>query len=69
MDGSKSASAIADVKKGLILATIEIAASPEHVFEALFNAQDAMRWCGVAANYRTTGVFATRCFPCRVLHA
>ena len=47
------AKAVADVTHGMLLATIEIAASPERVFRALTS--DAItRWWGSADTYRTT---------------
>jgi uncharacterized protein YndB with AHSA1/START domain len=51
---SRMARAIADVEAGLILASVEIAASPERVFQALTDGNDVMRWWGSDDTYRTT---------------
>jgi len=54
MSFAKQATAVADVENGLILATVEIAAPPERVFEALTCANDVLRWWGGEHAYRTT---------------
>jgi uncharacterized protein YndB with AHSA1/START domain len=54
MSSTKQATAVADVENGLILATVEIAAPPERVFEALTRAEDVLRWWGSEQAYRTT---------------
>lgn len=46
--------AVADVEKGLVLASVEIAAPPERVFKALTSAEDVMRWWGGSASHRIT---------------
>jgi uncharacterized protein YndB with AHSA1/START domain/uncharacterized protein YciI len=51
---AKEAQAIADVEQGLVLATVEIAAAPERVFEALVRAEDVLRWWGSDEFHRTT---------------
>ncbi|APR85356.1 Hypothetical protein A7982_10705 [Minicystis rosea] len=50
-----SARSIADVTGGTILATVEIAASPERVFQALTSPEEVVRWWGSDETYRTTG--------------
>ena len=47
------ARAIADVETGTILASVEIAASPERVFRAL-TTDDITKWWGSPETYRTT---------------
>ncbi|HXR39932.1 MAG TPA: SRPBCC domain-containing protein [Terracidiphilus sp.] len=47
-------SVIADKEHGIILATVEIAAAPERVFEALTRAKDVLRWWGSDNDHRTT---------------
>jgi len=54
MSLSKEPSVIADVDRGIILATVEIAATPDRVFEALTRAEDVMRWWGAEDSHRTT---------------
>jgi uncharacterized protein YndB with AHSA1/START domain len=54
MSLSKEANVIADVEHGIILATVEIAATPERVFEALTRDEDVLRWWGAEGSYRTT---------------
>ena len=49
----KSARAVADVSNGILLASVEIAASPERVFRAL-TSDDITRWWGSDDTYRTT---------------
>lgn len=49
------ARAIADLQQGTILATVEIAAPPARVFEALTRPEEITRWWGSAETYRTTG--------------
>lgn len=46
--------AIADLGGGLILATVDIEASPERVFKAL-SSDEVTRWWGDDQMYRTTG--------------
>jgi uncharacterized protein YndB with AHSA1/START domain len=55
MNGPKSAAAraIADVNRGMLLATIDIAAPPERVFRAV-TSEELTRWWGDAETYRTT---------------
>src|SRR5271165_294852 len=50
----KQATAVADAEKGLILATVEIAAPPERVFEALVREEDVLRWWRSDQGYQTT---------------
>ncbi|MGO9337676.1 MAG: SRPBCC domain-containing protein [Terracidiphilus sp.] len=54
MSLTKQATAVADVEKGLVLATVEIAAPPERVFEALVREEDVLRWWNSEQGYRTT---------------
>jgi uncharacterized protein YndB with AHSA1/START domain len=54
MTAGKQVHAVADVEKGLVLATVEIAAKPERVFEALVSQQDVLRWWGSDDSHRTT---------------
>jgi len=49
----KSARAIADVANGILLAQVEIKASPERVFRAL-TTNEVTAWWGSAETYRTT---------------
>lgn len=49
-----AARAVADAAGGIVLASVEIAAPPERVFEALTRADEVMRWWGSAETYRTT---------------
>jgi uncharacterized protein YndB with AHSA1/START domain/uncharacterized protein YciI len=51
---SGSARAVADVTHGTILASVEIAATPERVYRALTSADEIPRWWGSAQAYRTT---------------
>jgi uncharacterized protein YndB with AHSA1/START domain/uncharacterized protein YciI len=48
-----TARAVADVTKGLILATVEIAVPPERVFSAL-TTEEVTKWWGSDEEYRTT---------------
>lgn len=48
------ARAIADVTKGTILASVEIAAAPERVFRALTSPEEIVRWWGSEELYKTT---------------
>lgn len=48
------ARAVADVEQGLVLASVEIAAPPERVFDALVKADDVLHWWGSDDTYRTT---------------
>jgi uncharacterized protein YndB with AHSA1/START domain len=50
----KKAQAVADVEQGTVLATVEIAAAPERVFEALVRSEDVTRWWRSAEGYNTT---------------
>ena len=50
----KTARAIANMKDGVIVATVEIAASPERVFRALTTSELA-QWWGEEGVYRVTG--------------
>jgi len=54
MTAVKGARAVADVERGMVLATVEIAAAPERVFEALVRAEDVLRWWGSEDSHRTT---------------
>jgi uncharacterized protein YndB with AHSA1/START domain len=53
MSELKSARAIADLDAGLILATVEIAASPDRVFKALCS-EEITEWWGSPDTYRVT---------------
>jgi uncharacterized protein YndB with AHSA1/START domain len=44
------AKAVADAEAGTVLATVEIGAAPERVFEALVRSEDVLRWWGEPAN-------------------
>lgn len=46
--------AIADLSGGLILATVEIEATPERVFRAL-SSDEVVQWWGDSGTYHTTG--------------
>jgi uncharacterized protein YndB with AHSA1/START domain len=48
-----AAKAVADVTRGMLLAMIDIAASPERVFRAV-TSDELVRWWGSADTYRTT---------------
>lgn len=50
----KESQSVADVERGLVLATVQIAAPPERVFEALVRAEDVLRWWGADNAHRTT---------------
>lgn len=50
----KMARAVADLKDGVIVATVEIAASPERVFRAL-TTEELAQWWGEEGAYRVTG--------------
>jgi len=50
--------AVADVTKGTLLVSVEIAASPERVFRALTQEDDVTRWWGSDDYFRTTGFHA-----------
>ena len=54
MAGFKRAQAVADVEQGTVLATVEISAAPERVFEALVRSEDVTRWWQSAEGYKTT---------------
>lgn len=58
MSIKNSARAIADAGSGMILATVEIAASPERVFHALTTPDEIVHWWGSDDAYRTTGFTA-----------
>ena len=47
------ARAMADLARGSILASVEIAAAPERVFRAL-SSEEIVRWWGSSETYRTT---------------
>lgn len=49
----QSARAVADLSDGLVLASVEIEASPERVFQAISSAEIA-QWWGSADTYRVT---------------
>lgn len=50
----QEAVAVADAELGTILATVEIAAPPERVFEALTRSEDVLRWWRTEDAYKTT---------------
>src|SRR6478735_11249894 len=50
---NRTARAVADVTRGMLLATIDIQASPERVFRAV-TSQELTRWWGSDDTYRTT---------------
>jgi uncharacterized protein YndB with AHSA1/START domain len=54
MTAIREAKAVADVEHGLVLATVEIAAPPERVFQALVRSEDVLRWWGADNAHRTT---------------
>jgi uncharacterized protein YndB with AHSA1/START domain len=54
MSSMKEAIAVADVERGTVLATVEIAAPPERVFEALTRSEDVLRWWGSEGAHKTT---------------
>jgi len=49
-----AARAVADLSAGSILATVEIAAPPERVFQAMTTGEEIVRWWGSDGAYRTT---------------
>lgn len=51
---ARAARSIADLDAGVILASVEIAAPPERVFQALTQSDQVMRWWGSEDSYRTT---------------
>ncbi|HEX2733262.1 MAG TPA: SRPBCC domain-containing protein [Polyangiaceae bacterium] len=53
MTSKAQARAIADVEKGIVLATVDIAVPPERVFKAL-TTDELTQWWGSAELYRTT---------------
>jgi uncharacterized protein YndB with AHSA1/START domain/uncharacterized protein YciI len=54
MNARKSAArAVADLTAGNVLATVEIAAPPERVFEALTSSEELVKWWGSDDTYRT----------------
>lgn len=54
MTALKQVHAVADVEQGRVLASVEIGAPPERVFEALVRAEDVLRWWGSDEFHRTT---------------
>ena len=46
--------AVADVNAGTVIATVEIAAPPDRVFQALTTGEELVRWWGSDDLYRTT---------------
>lgn len=54
MTALKGVQAVADVEQGMILASVEISAPPERVFEALIRSEDVLRWWGSDDFHRTT---------------
>jgi uncharacterized protein YndB with AHSA1/START domain len=54
MTAKSSANVVADIEKGQVLASVEIAAPPERVFKALTTADDVLRWWGDDFSHRTT---------------
>jgi uncharacterized protein YndB with AHSA1/START domain len=54
MTTKNQARAVADVDKGMVLASVEIAAPPERVFKALTTADGVLRWWGGEGAYKTT---------------
>jgi len=57
MSELKSARAIADLDAGMILATVEIAASPDRVFKAIAS-EEVIDWWGSDDTYHVTGFTA-----------
>jgi uncharacterized protein YndB with AHSA1/START domain len=51
---NQRARSVADVTKGLILATVDIAVPPERVFDALTKSDEVVKWWGSDELYRTT---------------
>jgi uncharacterized protein YndB with AHSA1/START domain len=52
-DGMKSsARALADLERGSVLATVDVAASPERVFRALSDPKELVEWWGSPETYR-----------------
>jgi uncharacterized protein YndB with AHSA1/START domain len=49
-----AARAVADLNEGVIMASVEIKASPERVYRALTTPEELTRWWGSADTYRTT---------------
>jgi uncharacterized protein YndB with AHSA1/START domain len=54
MTAKNAANVVADIEKGQVLASVEIAAPPERVFQALTSAEDVLRWWGDDFSHRTT---------------
>jgi uncharacterized protein YndB with AHSA1/START domain len=54
MTAFKEPQSVADIERGMVLATVEIAAPPERVLEALVRAEDVLRWWGADKAHRTT---------------
>jgi uncharacterized protein YndB with AHSA1/START domain len=48
------ARAVADLSQGTILATVDVAATPDRVFRALTTPEEIIRWWGSDEAYRTT---------------
>lgn len=53
MTHSPSARSIADIERGVILARVDIAATPDRVFRALTDSNEIPRWWGSAEVYQT----------------
>ena len=53
-----SVRSIADISEGRILAAVDVAALPDHVFRALTESDEIVRWWGADDVYRTTGWIA-----------
>jgi uncharacterized protein YndB with AHSA1/START domain len=53
MTNSRSATSIADLDRGVILARVEIAVPPERVFRALTSSEEITRWWGSCESYTT----------------
>ncbi|WP_074119056.1 SRPBCC domain-containing protein [Bradyrhizobium sp. AS23.2] len=54
MHTQASVQSVADTARGIVLATVEIAARPEHVFRALTEPDQVVRWWGSDEAYRIT---------------
>lgn len=52
--GNRAARAVVDLSEGTIIATVEIAAPRERVFQALTSPDEVLRWWGSPETYRTT---------------
>ncbi|MGF6641316.1 SRPBCC domain-containing protein [Paraburkholderia sp. MM6662-R1] len=51
---ANKARAVADLTEGIIVATVEIEAPAERIFEALTTGDEVLRWWGSSDTYRTT---------------